>query len=91
MDLGGLEKHNFSTVLLENSRKRHSMAWFSINSHKATWACFRTGCHCPIAALNSFKVELFVATPKLIVTTAKQVVKRQLHYIAIVEKQLPSQ
>ena len=73
VDLGGLEKHNFSTVLLENSRKRHSMVWFSINSHKATWACFRTGCHCPITALNSFKVELFVATPKLIVTTAKQV------------------
>ena len=36
VDLGGLEKHNFSTALLENSRKRHSMAWFSVNSHKAS-------------------------------------------------------
>ena len=36
VDLGGLEKHNFSTALLENSRKRHGMAWFSVNSHKAS-------------------------------------------------------
>ena len=36
VDLGGLEKHNFSTVLLENSRKRHSMVRFSVNSHKAS-------------------------------------------------------
>ena len=36
MDLGGLEKHNFLIALLENIRKRHSMAWFSVNSHKAS-------------------------------------------------------
>ena len=36
MDLGGLEEHNFSTVMLENSRKGHGMAWLSINSHKAS-------------------------------------------------------
>ena len=35
VDLGGLEKHNFSTVLLENSRKHHGMVWFFVNSHKA--------------------------------------------------------
>ena len=32
MDLGCLEKHNFSTALLENSRKHHGIA---VNSHKA--------------------------------------------------------
>ena len=34
MDLGGLEKHNFSTALLENSRKGYGMVRFSVNSHK---------------------------------------------------------
>ena len=68
MDLGGLAKHNFSTALLQNSRKRHSTAWSSINSHKVSplGPVFER----PITALNSFKVELFVAMP----TTAKQVV-----------------
>ena len=32
VDLGCLEKHNFSTALLENSRKHHGIA---VNSHKA--------------------------------------------------------
>ena len=36
MDLGGLEKHNYSTALSENKRKRYSMALFSINFHKAS-------------------------------------------------------
>ena len=36
VDLGGLENPHFSTALLENSRKRHGMAWFSVNSHKAS-------------------------------------------------------
>ena len=35
VDLRCLEKHNISTVLLENSRKHHSILWFSVNSHKA--------------------------------------------------------
>ena len=35
MDLGCLEKHNFSTTLLENSRKHQGVAWFFMNSHKA--------------------------------------------------------
>ena len=33
MDLGCLEKHNFSTALLANSRKHHGIA---VNSHKAS-------------------------------------------------------
>ena len=36
VDLGWLEKHNFSTTLLENSRKHHGVAWFFVNSHKAS-------------------------------------------------------
>ena len=36
VDLGCLEKHTFSIVLLENSRNHHSIAWFSVNSHKAS-------------------------------------------------------
>ena len=36
VDLGCLEKHNFSTALLENSRKHHGIAWFSVNSQKAS-------------------------------------------------------
>ena len=36
VDLGGLEKHNFSIALSENSRKRHGMALFSVNFHKAS-------------------------------------------------------
>ena len=36
MDLGCLEKHNFLTALLENSRKHHGVAWFSVNSYKAS-------------------------------------------------------
>ena len=34
--LGCLEKHNFSSALLENSREHHGIAWFSVNSHKAS-------------------------------------------------------
>ena len=58
VDLGCLEKCSFSVVLLENSRKRHCMAWFSINSCKISplWAHFQTSCCCVIAVLNSFKV-----------------------------------
>ena len=33
MDLGCIEKHNFSTALLENIRKHHGIVWFSVNSH----------------------------------------------------------
>ena len=33
VDLGCIEKHNFSTAQLENSRKHHSIVWFSVNSH----------------------------------------------------------
>ena len=33
VDLGCLEKHNFSTALLENSRKHHGIMLFSVNSH----------------------------------------------------------
>ena len=36
MDLGCLEKYKFSTALLENSRKHHGIAWFSVNSHNAS-------------------------------------------------------
>ena len=36
VDLGCLAKHNFSTTLLENSKKHHSIAWFFMNSHKAS-------------------------------------------------------
>ena len=70
VDLGGLEKHNFSTVLLENSRKCHGMAWFSVNSHKASplGPVFWTGC-CPPTVLDSFKLVIVAATTKLIVTT----------------------
>ena len=65
VDLGGLEKHDFSTALLENST-RHSIAWFSINSHKASplGPIFRL----TIAVLNGFKVVIFVAMTKMIVT-----------------------
>ena len=35
MSIGCLEKHNFSTALLENSRNHDGMGWFSVNSHKA--------------------------------------------------------
>ena len=74
MDLGGLEKHNFSTALLENSR--NVTVWRGSPSILTRLLplgpVFELVCHCPITALNSFKVELFVATP----TTAKQVVIR---------------
>ena len=33
---GYIEKHNFSSSLLENSREHHGIAWFSVNSHKAS-------------------------------------------------------
>ena len=36
MGLGCLEKHNFSTALLENSRNHHGIEWFSVNSQKAS-------------------------------------------------------
>ena len=36
VDLGCLEKHNFSTTLLENSRQHHGVAWFFVNSYKAS-------------------------------------------------------
>ena len=36
MDLGGVEKQSFSTVLLKNSRKCHGMAWISVNYHKVS-------------------------------------------------------
>ena len=59
VDLWDLEKHSFSTALLENSRKCHETVLFPLGPFS----------DCPIAVLNSFKVELFVATLKLIVTT----------------------
>ena len=31
-----LEKHNFSSAQMENSREHHGIAWFSVNSHKAS-------------------------------------------------------
>ena len=72
MDLECLEKHNLLTALLENSRNHHGIACFSIYSHKAfplgliSW----TGYHRPMAGLNGFKVVIFAATTKLIVTTS---------------------
>ena len=38
VDLGCLEKHNFSTALLQNSRNHHGIKQFSVNSQKAS--CF---------------------------------------------------
>jgi len=74
VDLGCLEKHNFSTALLQNSRNHHSIKQFSVNSQKAscfsTWVRFRTGCCRLMAVLNSFKVVIFATTTKLIVTTS---------------------
>ena len=32
LDLGSLEKYNFSIALLENSRKHQVMAWVSVDS-----------------------------------------------------------
>ena len=36
VDLGCLEKQNFSIELLENSRKHHAIVWLSLNPHKAS-------------------------------------------------------
>ena len=69
VDLGGLEKHNFNSAI-GNSRKHHSMAWFSVNSHKAS----------PLepvfelvvvvtAVLNGFKLVIVAVMTKLMVTT----------------------
>ena len=69
MDLGCLEKHNFSTALLENSRKHHGIA---VNSHKAHHSgLFPDWLSLPIAVLNGFKVVIFAATTKLVVTVIR--------------------
>ena len=74
MDLGCLEKHNFSTALLENTRNHHSIKQFSVNSQKpscfSTSVRFRTGCRRLMVVLNSFKVVIFATTTKVIVTTS---------------------
>ena len=70
VDLGCLEKHNFSTVLLENSRKHHSIA---VNSHKALLfgpvSRLAVVAHCSVDC-DSFKVVIFAATTKLVVATS---------------------
>ena len=73
VDLGGLEKHHLLTALLENSRKCHSTAWFSVNSHKAfpLGPVFQTGCCRPTAVLNGFKLVIVTVPTKLIITTVK--------------------
>ena len=46
VNLGGLEKHNYSTALSENKRKRYSMALFSINFHETSFvAIVSTECY----------------------------------------------
>ena len=57
VDLGGLEKHNFSTALLENSRKRHGRRGsLSILTRLLHSGPFWTGCCHPTAVLNGFSL-----------------------------------
>ena len=73
VDLGCLDKHSFSTRLLENSRDHNSIAWFSVNSHKSSplGLISRLAVIVPWAVLNVFKVVKFVAMTKLIVNYYK--------------------
>ena len=63
MDLGGIEKHNFSTALLENSRNCHGSP--SILTRLLHSGRFQTGCCRPAAVLNGFKPVIAAVTTKL--------------------------
>ena len=69
---GCLEKHKFSTALLENSRNHHNMVWFSIHSYKASpsslFVDWLLSSHCRVEQFQSCNICSHIGTKGLLET-----------------------